>query len=137
MPVQPRVLDVCDVANVPSRVYKEVSHTSLVRRELVKRGREWLLVSLPIYMIDYETGDESNAWRRRGAQAHLRRGVILPTIASYGDLSRNGKAHVHDDKHFILAAELRGDLSASVFMPRSEYELLISDAKRLGRIGEL
>jgi hypothetical protein len=141
---KPRVLGVYDVDDVIAsyiRLYREGRHrapppTSMFSW-MTERGRGWVLASLPLALLNYQTSSDSGEPRIDLARAYatMPAGDFPPGTASYNAHSqrkRVGKAFVHDGNHRSLAAEFRGDCSIRMFMLGAEYDALVADAKFRG-----
>jgi hypothetical protein len=105
---------------------------------MTERGDDWVLASLPLDLLDYQREDEAGPERVSLARSYAARASDPPPgTASYvgrARTRRSGKAFVADGNHRPLAASYRGDCAVRMFMPRPEYEALVSDARWRGLI---
>jgi len=140
---EPRVLGLYDVDEVIAsyvNLYSAGRHRAPPPRDLfhwmTTRGHAWVLAELPLAILNYQTLEESGDSRIELAKTYAKKmGGFPPGSASYNERSqrrRAGKAYVADGNHRTLAAQIRGDCAIRMFMPRGEYEALISDAEFRG-----
>ncbi len=99
---------------------------------LREHGPDWVVATVPIGALDYQTAEESGEARIARARAYATRsGPFPPGIALYSgrrQKRRTGQGYVMDGNHRVLAAILRGDCAIRMFMPTPEYEQLRADA---------
>jgi len=117
-------------------LYREGYHQAEPRDAVgwAERGHAWVLADVPLDMLDFQTAAEAGAGRVQLAWEYAQRRTPLPPgVALYGRQSarrRTGKAYVADGNHRVLAAAMRLDCSARVFMQKDEYAQLVEDAER-------
>jgi hypothetical protein len=137
---EPRILsehDLSDVLASYQKLYREGRHgeppdPALIRR-VVEHGSAWVLAELPLSILNYQSEEESSEQRMARARAYAARtGPFPPGTAVYSGWRRSGKAYVTDGNHRALAAHYRGDCAVRMFMPKAEYDAVVSDARWRG-----
>jgi hypothetical protein len=132
-----RRVDLAHVIDAYEAAYLHGRHgelpTSALTQRLVERGQDWVLASVPIDALNYQDEQDSGSARiERAKQYATKRIPFPPGVAVYGGRGRQrrtGRAYVIDGNHRVLAAQYRGDCAVRMFMPTSEYDALVADAR--------
>ena len=131
---QIKAVNVEDVIATHAKLYRQGRHreapTAAYRAMMETHGTDWVLVRLPLSLLNYQRADDAGPERLARAQKYSERSTEFPPgIATYRGRKRTAKAFVSDGNHRTLAAEIRGDRSIRMFMPCSEYEALVADSE--------
>lgn len=105
--------------------------------DAVMRGRwdeRFALASVPIDALNFQDVADSDPARIARAERYARMDTPLPpALATYrGGRRASGRAWVADGNHRVLAAAMRGNDTALVYIPLVDLFRLRDDAIRLG-----
>lgn len=112
-----------------ARLFTQGRHGQAPPKEFARsfsaRGKEWVVASIPLDRLDYQTREESGNTRIRLAKDYAKiGGEFPPGVGSYRDRSQRRvtcRIYLQDGNHRALAAEFRGDHAIRVLMPAREF----------------
>lgn len=98
--------------------------------------KPFALASIPIDALNFQDIADSGEERIARAERYARMDTPLPpALASYRGGRRNApRAYVTDGNHRVLAATLRGNRTALVYIPVDDLYRLRDDATRIGLV---
>ena len=94
------------------------------------RDRRWVLVMIPLRMLNYTTMSQANDTRIQLAKDYARRGGEFPPGIGMYERDRGRRSSriwVQDGNHRALAAQIRGKHTMRMLMPENEFRAFLFD----------